>query len=169
MELPPLLVQLVQQGEGLARLGPGGLVYPYLCPAGYATQGWGLRVASMQVPPCTHAQALARLHAALPLYVAHALRLSPGLTQHPYRLAAVADFVFNLGPAAYAGSTLRKRINSCDWAGAEQEFTKWVYGGGRVLRGLALRRAREVLVFRMQDPTARPPVPVERQALLALP
>lgn len=146
--VPPGLEALCVEFEGLARVGPDGLVYPYLCPAGYPTQGHGLRVAGLWVPACTVGQARARLRAVLPLYAGHALRLSPVLARYPCRLAAVADFIFNLGPTAYAGSTLRKKVNARDWAGAEREFVKWVYGGGRVLPGLVRRRAAEVLMFR---------------------
>ena len=155
-QVPPGLESLCVHFEGLARVGRDGLVYPYLCPAGYATQGHGLRVAGLNVAPCTVAQARARLRAVLPLYVGHALRLSPGLAGYPGRLAAVADFIFNLGPTAYAGSTLRKKINARDWAGAEREFAKWIYGGGRVLPGLVRRRAAEILLFRQDAKMGTP-------------
>jgi len=161
--VPPGLESLCVHFEGLARVGRDGLVYPYICPAGYATQGYGLRVAGLHVAPCTVAQARARLRAVLPLYVGHALRLSPGLAHYPGRLAAVADFIFNLGPAAYAGSTLRKKVNARDWAGAEREFAKWIYGGGRVLPGLVRRRAAEVLLFR-QDAKMGTPLEVLQSA-----
>jgi lysozyme len=149
--LPRALVPLVKVSEGLARLARG-LVFPYLCPANYATQGFGLRVADMAVPPITPAEAERRLAAVLPVYVAHTVRLCPilAMPEHEDKLAAVADFTYNLGPAALAGSTLRKKINRGDWPGARRELAKWVHGGGRVLPGLVIRRAREAALFPAQ-------------------
>ena len=41
-------------------------------------------------------------------------------------------------------STLRYGVNQRDWPGAAQALWLWVYGGGRVLPGLVLRRDAEV-------------------------
>jgi len=39
---------------------------------------------------------------------------------------------FNLGAGRLQTSTLRRRVNQTDWAGAALELRKWVHGGGRV-------------------------------------
>jgi lysozyme len=67
--------------------------------------------------------------------------LCPGLRGE--RLAAIADFAYNLGLGRLKASTLRRRLNAGDYAGARQELRKWVRGGGRVLPGLVLRREAE--------------------------
>lgn len=146
--LPRALIPLIKGAEGLARLA-GGMVHPYLCPAGYPTQGFGLRISGMDVPPITPSEAERRLAQVLPIYVAHAVRLCPvlALPGNEDKLAAVADFCFNLGPTALAGSTLRKRVNAQDWPGARRELAKWVHGGGRVLPGLVKRRAAEAALI----------------------
>lgn len=144
MNIPAPLILLAKHFEGLAKL-VRGMVYPYLCPAGYPTRGFGIRVRDMHVGPVTPAQAEQDLIAVLPMYMAHAVRLCPilALPGNEARLAAIADFCFNLGPAALAASTLRKKINRADWPGARRELNKWVHGGGRVLPGLVKRRAAE--------------------------
>ena len=73
-----------------------------------------------------------------------ALRYCPVLATEPEgRLAAIVDFTFNLGAGRLQASTLRRRVNQRDWPGAAQELRRWVYGGGRVLPGLVLRRDAE--------------------------
>ena len=76
-------------------------------------------------------------------YRAGVLKASPSLINHPEVLGALTDFAYNLGVSRYRASTLRKRINEGDWEGAKTELGRWVRGGGRVLRGLVLRRQAE--------------------------
>jgi lysozyme len=68
-------------------------------------------------------------------------RLCPALDGD--RLGAITSFVFNLGAGRLAASTLRRKLNAGDWAAARRELVKWVWGGGRKLPGLVLRRAAE--------------------------
>jgi lysozyme len=72
------------------------------------------------------------------------LRYCPTLATEPVeRLAAIVDFTFNLGAGRLQASTLRRRVNQRDWPGAAQELRRWVYGGGKVLPGLVVRREVE--------------------------
>ncbi|WP_414041926.1 glycoside hydrolase family protein [Acidithiobacillus sp. M4-SHS-6] len=54
------------------------------------------------------------------------------------------DFTFNLGGGRLQTSTLRRRVNQRDWNAAAMDLRRWVYGGGRVLPGLVVRREAEV-------------------------
>lgn len=58
-------------------------------------------------------------------------------------LAAFESFSFNVGVPAFCGSTLVKRLNAGDLAGACNELSRWDKAGGRVLPGLVKRRAAE--------------------------
>lgn len=60
---------------------------------------------------------------------------------------ALVDFAYNLGPRALKGSTLLKKLNAGDYAGAAEEFSKWNKAGGKVLKGLVARRAAERTLF----------------------
>jgi GH24 family phage-related lysozyme (muramidase) len=137
------IANFVGASEGCANCKKDGLVHVYLCPAGYATQGYGIRVKDLNVPPITKEEALKRFKNVIPKYVQHALYHSPSLASHPSRLIAITSFIYNLGPAAYASSTLKKRINKEDWEGAAREIVKWNHGGGKVLKGLTIRRKKE--------------------------
>lgn len=60
---------------------------------------------------------------------------------------ALVSFVFNLGSGNFVKSTLISKLNSGDYAGAADEFGKWVNAGGKKLPGLVKRRAAEREVF----------------------
>lgn len=56
---------------------------------------------------------------------------------------ALASFVYNVGPGAYGGSTLLRKLRAGDLSGACNQLPRWVYAGGKKLRGLVLRREAE--------------------------
>ena len=60
---------------------------------------------------------------------------------------ALTSFVFNLGSKNFENSNLRKKLNSGDYTGASEELTRWVYAGGRKLKGLETRREKERKLF----------------------
>lgn len=60
---------------------------------------------------------------------------------------ALVSFVFNLGAGNFGGSTLLKRINMGDFAGAADEFSRWNRAAGRVMAGLTKRRHAEAALF----------------------
>lgn len=60
---------------------------------------------------------------------------------------ALVDFVYNLGEGNFGKSTLLKKLNNKDYVGAANEFQKWVFDNGVVIKGLVLRRAKEKALF----------------------
>lgn len=61
---------------------------------------------------------------------------------------ALVSFTFNLGGGALQRSTLRRKVNREDHADAPTEFRKWVWAGGRKLKGLVKRREAESLAYK---------------------
>ncbi|TBV12770.1 lysozyme [Stutzerimonas kirkiae] len=59
------------------------------------------------------------------------------------RRAALGSFVYNVGAGAFERSTLLRKLNAGDVAGACAELSRWVYAGGRKLGGLVKRRSAE--------------------------
>ncbi|MBE4973212.1 lysozyme [Serratia sp. X3] len=60
---------------------------------------------------------------------------------------ALVSFAYNLGLRSLSTSTLLKKLNTGDKAGAADEFGKWVNAGGKRLDGLVARRAAEREMF----------------------
>lgn len=138
----------------LCRHFEGFRSHPYICPAGYPTQGYGTvwrpdgRKVSMDDPSIDRKTAEAWLmHELSTNYLPGVLRASAGLLAHPGALAAMTDFAYNLGVGRYRGSTLRRRVDAGDWDGAREQLMKWTRGGGKVLPGLVRRRAAEAALF----------------------
>jgi lysozyme len=73
-------------------------------------------------------------------------RVSVPLNQNQFD--ALVSFTFNVGAGAFGGSTLLKRLNAADYAGAAGEFGKWTKSGGKVFAGLVRRRTEEAALFR---------------------
>lgn len=61
---------------------------------------------------------------------------------------ALVSFVYNLGCGAFKASTLLKDLNRGEFEKASNEFHKWNHAGGRVVRGLSIRRKKEELLFK---------------------
>lgn len=60
---------------------------------------------------------------------------------------SLVSFTYNLGGKALLGSTLLVKLNDNDVTGAANEFSKWVYAGGKIVEGLVTRRATERALF----------------------
>lgn len=60
---------------------------------------------------------------------------------------ALVSFAYNLGSRSLSSSTLMRKLNAGDYAGAADEFLRWDKAGGKVLPGLTRRRAAERALF----------------------
>jgi lysozyme len=131
----------IEIAKVLAKFFEGLSLVPYFCPAGYRTAGWGHLYP--EGGPITLEQAGEFLKSDLQKALNGTVRQCPVLLAYPEILGAITDFAFNLGVGRLQTSTLRRKINQQDWDGAANELRKWVYGGGRKLKGLVLRREAE--------------------------
>ena len=145
IDVPQAAIELAKRFEGFHRVPKNdpSLAHPYICPAGYWTIGYG-RLCKPDHPPVGQEQAEVFLREDLRAALAATLRFCPVLASEPEaRLAAIVDFTFNLGAGRLQTSTLRRRINQRDWLAAGKELRRWVFGGGKVLPGLVVRREAE--------------------------
>lgn len=60
---------------------------------------------------------------------------------------ALVSFSFNVGLGNLQNSTLRMKINRGDYEGAAEQFLVWTKAGGKVLKGLVIRRTHEKDMF----------------------
>jgi lysozyme len=126
--------------------------FPYLCPAGVPTIGYGSTYymngvkVTLKDSPITKQQAEEMLvHELAHTFLPAVLKLCPGLAEYPDRLNVIVDFTYNLGAGRLKSSTLRKCINAQDWGNVKEQLMLWTRGGGKVLPGLYLRRKAECL------------------------
>lgn len=63
------------------------------------------------------------------------------LYQHEWD--SLLSFSYNVGIGNFRSSTLLKKLNQGDYAGACGQLKRWTYAGGRKVRGLVNRREAE--------------------------
>jgi len=149
---------LIRQFEGCARRRSDGLFEAYPDPGSSLSRtgsgsgdpwtiGWGATGKGIvKGTVWTQAECDARLEADLTRFakdVARALGDSP-TSQHQFD--ALVSFHYNTG--AIAKATLTRLHKVGDFAGAAEEFGKWVHAGGKRLAGLVRRRAAEAELYR---------------------
>lgn len=133
-------------GVGLIKRFEGLRLRAYRCSAGRLTIGWGHTGDVSPGAVITEHQAEAILSVDLESAERAVERcVDVPLTQGQFD--ALVSFVFNLGEGRLAGSTLLRKLNAGDVAGAADELLKWRYAAGAVSPGLVKRRAAERTLF----------------------
>ena len=56
-------------------------------------------------------------------------------------------FTFNLGSGALQRSTLRRKVNREEHDDVPAQFKRWVWAGGKRLKGLVRRRSEEAITY----------------------
>ena len=156
-------IDLIKQYEGLGDGKPQTrAIDPYLDPVGIWTIGWGHAIVYQgrmlrgtadqatvnQLYPAgiTEAQAEALLSGDL-MNTGRDVSAAVTVPLNDNEFGALTSFTFNLGIGNLKSSTLLKKLNAGDRAGAADEFGKWVNAGGKPLPGLVKRRAAERALF----------------------
>ena len=135
-----LAAPLVKEFEGLR-------LEAYLCPAGVPTIGYGHTGDVRLGERVTKDQADRMLTEDLEKFKLQ-MRKYVKVPVTRGQFIALLDFCFNFGATKLKGSTLLKYLNLGREDLAANEFRKWKYSNGKVLEGLAKRRAREEELFR---------------------
>lgn len=133
-------VELVKRFEGFR-------AKPYRCPAGVPTIGYGhTEGVSLADPPISREAAVAMLEKDLAVFAEGVLRqLTRPVSQGQFD--ALVSFAYNVGLGNLQRSTLLRKLNAGDDAGAGKEFAKWTKAKGVELPGLVRRRAAERALF----------------------
>jgi lysozyme len=139
-----------QKGLDLIKSFEGLRLDAYICPAGVPTIGYGttkVNGQSIKVPSTiTESQANDYLKSDVKSFEqAVNSAVSVPVTQNQFD--ALVSFTYNLGPGNLRSSTLLKKLNARDYAGAADEFPKWNKSGGKELAGLTRRRNAERDLF----------------------
>lgn len=144
-------MRLSERGAALIKSFEGCPLRAYVCPAGVLTIGWGHTNDGRGRPFAagdvwTQAECDRAFLEDMVAYedvVKDAVKVR--LTQAEFD--ALVSFAYNCGPGNLRASTLLKKLNAGDYAGAALEFPRWNRGGGQVLQGLVRRRAAEARLF----------------------
>jgi lysozyme len=121
---------------------------PYRCPAGLWTIGYGHVINGGRVLPtdCNRVFLKSEIDE---LLIADLKRFERGVSLYcPVQLTqsqfdALVSFSFNLGLGTLQRSTMRQKINRGDFKGAAKVLLQYNKAGGKVLKGLDLRRKDE--------------------------
>lgn len=139
---------ITQQGLELIKRFEGFSETVYICPAGYPTIGYGHLVKENENFACgvseEEAEELLRHD------VKDAERAVLRFVDVPLndgQFDALVSFTFNLGAGALQRSTLRRKVNRNEHSEVPREFMRWVWAGGRKLKGLIRRREAEAEVY----------------------
>lgn len=157
----PAGMSLSQSGLNLIKSHEGLRTTAYQDPVGVWTIGYGHTGTAKPGQKITEAQAEQLLRQDVG-WAQDAVRKNVKVPLTQGQFDALVSFTFNLGAGALGRSTLLKKLNAGDYAGAQAEFGKFVHAGGRVLPGLVRRRNEEAQMFGNQRPqggTAPAPQP----------
>ncbi len=134
-------IELIKRFEGFSSK-------PYLCLGNILTIGYGHVIQpNERFISITEEEAERLLKADLYKAEKSVLRLiNVPLTDGQFD--SLVSFTFNLGGGALQRSTLRMRLNRGEpKEEVAYEFLKWIYAGGRPIKGLLRRREAEMALF----------------------
>lgn len=144
-------LSLIKSFEGLHKLRGDGKVEAYPDPGtggdpwtiGWGSTGPGIKKGTVW----TREMADARFEGDVNKFAAGVAHLvGKDTAQHEFD--ALVSFAYNVGLGALSKSTLLKKHNAGDKAGAAKEFGKWINAGGRPMKGLIRRREAEAKLYR---------------------
>ncbi|ENX58808.1 MULTISPECIES: lysozyme [Acinetobacter] len=128
-----LVLTAYDDGVGVWTIGFGTTVYPN-----------GVKV--KRGDTCTKAQAVSFFQHDLRRFEA-AVNQAVNVVINQNQFDALVSLTYNIGETALKESTLVKKLNAKDYAGAADQFPQWNKGGGKVMKGLVRRRAAERELF----------------------
>ncbi|MCP5364125.1 MAG: lysozyme [Hyphomicrobiales bacterium] len=137
---------ITQDGLDLIKRFEGFSPTIYLCPAGYETIGYGHVVRDWErerfADGIDEDEAQHLLRHDVRVAERAVLRLiNVPLTDGQF--SSLVSFTFNLGSGSLQRSTLRRKVNREEHEFVPAEFRRWVWAGGRKLKGLIRRRDAE--------------------------
>ena len=158
-----LAVDLIKSYEGIEDGDPSTVnLDPYLCPGNVWTIGWGHAISSdnkLLRGKSNEALAYSIFPDGITMREAEDLIMDDISIRTKYvikhvkvplsenQLGAIVSFVYNVGIGNFIRSTLLKKLNNGDYQDAADEFRRWRYSNGKVLKGLERRRVAEKALF----------------------
>lgn len=120
-------------------------------PGDVPTIGFGSTDGVKMGDKTTPVRSLQRLLDEVDSVYAQGVRNCVKVPLHSYEFAAFVSLTYNIGVSAFCKSTLVRKVNSEDYTGACAEISRWNRAGGKVLRGLTIRREEERAICEGRD------------------
>jgi len=141
---------MMQEAIRLIKTFEGFSPVVYICPAGFRTVGYGHVVLPEEEErfkkAITESEGEELLYHDLLRFQVAINRLIK-IQIHDLMFQAILSFSYNVGVYAFRASTLRRLINEGAFEEAALQFPRWIYVGGRQLKGLLRRRIAERELF----------------------
>lgn len=137
-----------QKGLNLIRQWEGFKPYPYKCPAGKMTIGYGHVIKDCEeFNKITPAEAEELLLEDVIDAEEAVIRVNEKIPLSANQYDALVSLVFNIGIGAFENSSMYGYLMSKDYVAAASEFPRWCKANKRGLKGLLKRRIDEMLLF----------------------
>ena len=126
---------------------------PYRCPANLWTCGVGHLIGDGKHLPdswnrtFTEAEIDGLLKSDLRRFELGVHKMLPNVPLRQHEFDAIISFCFNLGLGCFQRSTLRQALLRGDKKAAMESLVKYCRAGGKILRGLQIRRLDEKALF----------------------
>jgi lysozyme len=139
-------IKLIKHHEGVRNR-------PYRCPAGLWTVGVGHLIGDGKSLPdswnrtFTEIEIDGILKSDLRRFELGVHKMLPNVPLRQHEFDAIISFCFNLGLGCFQRSTLRQALLRGDKKAAMESLVKYCRAGGKILRGLQIRRLDEKALF----------------------
>ncbi len=146
MKVSERAIKLIKHHEGVRNR-------PYRCPAGLFTVGVGHLIGDGKSLPeswnrtFTEAEIDGILKSDLRRFELGVHKMLPNVSLRQHEFDAIISFCFNLGLGCFQRSTLRQALLRGDKKAAMESLVKYCRAGGKILRGLQIRRLDEKALF----------------------
>jgi len=139
-------IKLIKHHEGVRNR-------PYRCPANLFTVGVGHLIGDGKSLPeswnrtFTNEEIDGILKSDLRRFELGVHKMLPNVPLRQHEFDAIISFCFNLGLGCFQRSTLRQALLRGDKKAAMESLVKYCRAGGKILRGLQIRRLDEKALF----------------------
>ena len=146
MKVSEHAIKLIKHHEGVRNR-------PYRCPANLYTVGVGHLIGDGKSLPESWNRTFSQeeidglLKSDLRRFELGVHKMLPNVPLRQHEFDAIISFCFNLGLGCFQRSTLRQALLRGDKKAAMESLVKYCRAGGKILRGLQIRRLDEKALF----------------------
>ena len=146
MKVSERAIKLIKHHEGVRSR-------PYRCPANLWTVGVGHLIGNGKLLPDSYNRTFTKeeidglLKSDLRRFELGIHKMLPNVPLRQHEFDALVSFCFNLGLGCFQRSTLRQALLRNDKKAAMESLVKYCRAGGKILRGLQIRRLDERALF----------------------